>query len=960
MERASSSAWTGPPDDRRAYLVPDRTAFLHGGLGVVYKASATSARDWLAEGKFVAVKCFNPDVPAARFRKLQERSALLRQVIHPRLARQVEVFVGPPFLEQDADSDEDVAERYSVHEWIEGESLAVRCTSASPESILGWGREAAEGLDALHVHRAGPFAHRDVHPRNVIITPDEHAVLIDFDTIFVEGPSGTLTSVLLQGTRFSPAERSEGIEGAQRDDRWSLARTVLYSLAGDPGSELRLDDACEAAERSLAGHAANPYGVVQQLRAVIEGRDTKSAVAIFDGIDRARQHRRVLPRPLYRARRHAPGRLSLAAALVIAVLLAGSIVGFQLERSPAFAADSYKVSNHAPGWTFRQHFQVVHGLLKDTVSLIDGLSYPRHIAYRVVLPLQQVGQSGVLNSTSGLGNFEQLLPSGATETASTHPEDRIYVVDADVTHKHPYVFVITMSLLPGLATSPGQAKIYGLLQQQDLQVLEATGYNLAPSHRIASKTPTTATTTSTTTTTTTTSTSTTTTSTTTSTIASHPVVLADAVGVHARQLSPTAALVSWSVTRGRATSGFDATIIGSSRKCTSLAGQDECEVTGLKADVPYEVCVNPTGRLQEPAACSTIMLLEANPTLTWSMTGGPQDANGSISFRDVSCTSPSSCVGIGSTYDAGALVPFAAQWNGRSWHLLSAPPGSSDPSGISCVTARWCMVVEGAGGNDSLIWNGSTWRAGHVPVPAGTNGSIVNVQCTSTTWCIGVGSYLVPDAEANTALAEVWNGTGWAIMPSPGLPGKSVTLSGITCTSRGECIAVGERQPAGDGNSGNVTSYFVQRLSKGSWKVMSTPTSQGYGTLESISCVSPNSCVAVGNTYAGDTDEPSALLWDGTRWSPDAVMNPSGGGILEGVACVPGGRCTAVGTIDLSGVTRNVIVVEHGVHWTVAKTSNHGAIDDALAAISCPSATSCVAVGSFGDGPTGSMSLYGH
>ncbi len=294
--------WTGPSHDRRSYFVPDRRYYESGGLGVVYRAEVVTQRLGLQPGTPVAVKVFTGDIAQERFEKLRQRGAALSQVAHPYLAKFLEAFFGPPFVDVVAD-DADSNERLCAHIWVDGEPFAVRCAEAPPLDILEWGRQAAEGLDHLHNHSSGPFAHRDIHPRNIIISTEGNAVLIDFDTILVDDPVGTRTELFLPGTRFAPLDRHPGLSGAQRDDRWSLAKTVLYALARDPLGLMPLGEAATAAVTNLAGSAADPRGVVDQLLSVLDGKDPTSATALFQRLMRPIHHRRWMPRTPTRVQR---------------------------------------------------------------------------------------------------------------------------------------------------------------------------------------------------------------------------------------------------------------------------------------------------------------------------------------------------------------------------------------------------------------------------------------------------------------------------------------------------------------------------------------------------------------------------------------------------------------------------------------------------------------------------------
>jgi len=327
--------WTGPAEDRRTYYVEDRTQFLAGGLGVVYRATTQTEIAGLPMGTEVAVKQFTGEVTEERFGKLQERAPALEQVDHPNLARLVEVFKGPPFVEGPVDEAE-ATERFCVHVWVEGAPLSECCLDVEPLEILRWGEEAAAALDHLHTHPAGPFAHRDVHPRNIVISSDGHAVLIDYDTILVDGSGEVRTTIPLPGTRFAPRERGPGLAGAQRDDRWSLACTVLYALARNPTGSLRLADACAEAESRLKGAVADPTGIVLELRRVLDGEDPGSANDLFLRLQRiaGRRRRRAFARreqrvssweepPMRRSGLLGTPKRRVAVALVV-LLLAGS------------------------------------------------------------------------------------------------------------------------------------------------------------------------------------------------------------------------------------------------------------------------------------------------------------------------------------------------------------------------------------------------------------------------------------------------------------------------------------------------------------------------------------------------------------------------------------------------------------------------------------------------------------
>jgi hypothetical protein len=46
------------------------------------------------------------------------------------------------------------------------------------------------------------------------------------------------------------------------------------------------------------------------------------------------------------------------------------------------------------------------------------------------------------------------------------------------------------------------------------------------------------------------------------------------------------------------------------------------------------------------------------------------------------------------------------------------------------------------------------------------------VSCTSEAACTAVGSWIKPGTGKGVTLAEIWDGTAWAIQPTPTRPGR--------------------------------------------------------------------------------------------------------------------------------------------------------------------------------------------
>jgi len=324
----------------------------------------------------------------------------------------------------------------------------------------------------------------------------------------------------------------------------------------------------------------------------------------------------------------------------------------------------------------------------------------------------------------------------------------------------------------------------------------------------------------------------------------------------------------------------------------------------------------------------------------------PQIGSQSDVLSAVSCTSASACTAVGS-YDN---VTLAETWNGARWSLEPTPNPSGSKrsalSGVSCTSATSCTAV-GSYDNVTLAeaWNGAKWSLEPTPNPTGSkSSSLSGVSCTSASVCTAVGSY--DNSAGDTAtLAEAWNGTTWAIQPTPnphpanGTHVQFLGLSGVSCTSATVCVAVG-----GYSYLGNYAT-LAEAWHGTTWAIQPTPEVSG-ATLAAVSCTSATACVAVGGTSPDGTTYTRVEAWNGTRWAVDygtvGSVEPhlQGNGFL-GLSCVAANACTIVGhtALNMSALAE----VWNGKTLTFESTATSST---SFFGVSCTSATACVAVGS--------------
>jgi hypothetical protein len=244
-------------------------------------------------------------------------------------------------------------------------------------------------------------------------------------------------------------------------------------------------------------------------------------------------------------------------------------------------------------------------------------------------------------------------------------------------------------------------------------------------------------------------------------------------------------------------------------------------------------------------------------------------------------------------------------------------------------------------------WDGTSWAV--VPSPNATNtNQLLSVSCTGPSFCMAVGDDVpVRGRMAGETLAEVWDGSAWSLLPTPDPSTIEDFLNGVSCTSASECMAVGYDQ-----ENFSLDPLF-ESWNGTTWSVADTDPS-AVGLLVGVSCTSASACMAVGDL---DLNGTVADVWDGTSWSPLSTPNPPGTGEdgLSGVSCTDASDCTAVG-FYVDALQRGLTLAEkwNGTVWSVVRSPSPtpGAPKAGLNELygaACAAPSQCMAVGSYVD-----------
>ncbi len=314
-------------------------------------------------------------------------------------------------------------------------------------------------------------------------------------------------------------------------------------------------------------------------------------------------------------------------------------------------------------------------------------------------------------------------------------------------------------------------------------------------------------------------------------------------------------------------------------------------------------------------------------------------------------------------------------YSGGNAPLGQTPFDEDGNESFQCVELSgrflWSMYGRWAGpGSDSgnlngynfVSWVGKTY---HIPIgtPSPSNipvaGDIVSFQ-PGNGYDAGVGHTAVviasnPAKDEFTMMSQNWTGT------EPGI----------------EVIRVGSGSDAGmtqystDGGKyfdGNWDGTNFLELSGPSWATQSTPnvTTAVSSVLNGVSCPTATDCIAVGQ----DMDSAArgyalAEQWNGTAWTLQSIPNPPStkkkysGALLSAVSCPTATDCMAVGNATNKSEAELALIEQwNGTRWAIQSVPNPRFTNQSfLSGVSCSTATACTAVGQFNTTNGGQFTL---
>lgn len=336
----------------------------------------------------------------------------------------------------------------------------------------------------------------------------------------------------------------------------------------------------------------------------------------------------------------------------------------------------------------------------------------------------------------------------------------------------------------------------------------------------------------------------------------------------------------------------------------------------------------------------------------------PPGNYGQLQDFSITCASATSCFSAVSTQDdqdaadGGYSGAYVEHWDGTKFALMdSGVPNTSALSDITCLTPSDCLMVGTSyGANRSPLidqWNGSAWKP--VTTPSVTDDAwLTAIGCSSSTNCLAVGAQQ-PTTKTQHAFAERWNGHTWAVTHIPAPSGQSQDeLLGVQCPSAHLCVVIGDEneiaKPRAFSETWNGTSWRIQS--------MPAPNSGSLTDAHDLTCPSKTDCFTAGYAQANQGAPytralPLIYRWNGTRWTitklPATVTNHVH--VLSDMTCPSMTSCVAVGfDHNAAGTYVPAAIQWDGTAWSLATfpAPNQSAYLDT---VGCWRRTRCLAIG---------------
>jgi hypothetical protein len=356
------------------------------------------------------------------------------------------------------------------------------------------------------------------------------------------------------------------------------------------------------------------------------------------------------------------------------------------------------------------------------------------------------------------------------------------------------------------------------------------------------------------------------------------------------------------------------------------------------------------------ASAATPAIRGVAPAATGARGLTPAAATSYTELGDASCFHAGDCLAVGEHY-TGKATPVADKWNGKSWGATAVhlPSGASAGwlGSVSCKAGGCVAVGSYQHGSDyygqAQYFNGNSWSAGRQPATVSGAYQVVleSVSCLSSTDCVAAG-YYSPASNKNLdyAIAEVWNGSSWRLSKAPSEPFSN--LDTVSCVASNDCVLGGVYETSAG------TYVWAEKFDGSHWTKLNvaqpTTTNAHFQYFNGLSCSSSMSCAAVGASINESSHASGfAEVLSGGAWHVSKVSWPAGQQTsLNAVSCTSASFCLAdggVGAYSTETGGRAAYATWNGSSWALHEPAPKSGQGDDLFGAQCLSSAYCVLAG---------------
>ena len=275
---------------------------------------------------------------------------------------------------------------------------------------------------------------------------------------------------------------------------------------------------------------------------------------------------------------------------------------------------------------------------------------------------------------------------------------------------------------------------------------------------------------------------------------------------------------------------------------------------------------------------------------TWTSFPAPMIKGDNNSFlQGVIAISPTLAWAAGNVTDGSHPEQVVEQWNGTKWSLFPGPRfGKKEQADVFAMTSSsandvWAigsLVNFGTGVVSPLFehWNGTVWAATTIE----SNNEFLfgaSADAPNDAWAVGFNG-----SDNITTSAMHWDGTNWKRVATPNVGSGTNKLNAVLALAPNDVWAVGFFTPVAPPKQ-SATQTLIEHFDGTSWAVVPSPNFGPTSTNQSnrllgLTANSANDIWAFGSYFMADGSghQMSLLLhWDGTSWTIASSPSPTKG-----------------------------------------------------------------------------------